>query len=346
MELKYIPLDEIRVNPIKLRPVDVESASYRELVNTVPTMGILNPILVQKQTATVTDDEGTPIIDDAGNSITEEFYEVVEGGHRFAAAKACGLETIPCQISDKMDETTMMTAQVIGNLVRVETKPVEYKNQLLRIMAKNKTWTEADMANALGVSVDFIRKRLSLGKIENEEILKLIDQGKVCLSNAFNLAKLPVDKQAEMLDSAMTEDAGVFAGEVKKLVKEINDAKRQGREVSDEFPGAIPRGRKVKELEAELEAPATVLKDVEGLTEPTEIVSAVLRWCLHLDSESVAIAKDKHDAKVAERKEKARRRSEAAAAKKAEKASKTAEEAAKAAEAAMAEAKKMTEGIK
>jgi ParB/RepB/Spo0J family partition protein len=342
-ELLHLPIEDVRANPVALRQVDKKSANYLEIVNTIPKVGILNAITVRHKVEVVTDDEGTPQVGDDGEAITEEFYELVDGLHRFTAAQDAGLEEIPAQILTIDDDTTLLTTQVIANLMRVETKPVEYKNQLLRILSKNPTWTEAELADSLGVSPDFIRKRLSLQKIENEEILKQIDAGNICLSNAFNLAKLPPEEQIEMMDAAMTEPAASFSGDVKKRVKELNDAKRQGREASEEFPGATPKGRKVKDLEAELENPESVLTDVQGLSDPTEIVLAVLRWALHLDSASVEKAKAAHEARVAERKEKARRRAESAAQKKQEKAAKKAEEAKAAAEAAAAEAAKLAD---
>lgn len=345
-ELKFIALGDIRPNPVALRQVDKDGVAYNEIVNTIPLVGILNPISVRWVTQTITDEEGNPILDDAGVEISESFYKLVDGLHRYTAATEAGLEEIPCQIlTGAMDETAELSAQVIANLMRVETKNSEFTRQIVRLLQKNPTWTESDIAEKLGASTSFIKARLSLQKITNEEIHTLIDNGTIPMSNAYALAKLPPAHHAEFVQQAIEQSAAEFSGLIKARVKEINAAKREGREASDEFKGAVPRGRKVTELTGILENGdvSDIVRLVEGETKE-EIVLSVLKWAVHLDNDSVDVARAKHEEAVAQRMEAKRKRAESAAKREAARKLEKAEKARAAAEKAAAEANAALEG--
>lgn len=338
-QLLHLALDEIRPNPVALRQVNKESAKFLEIVNSIPIHGILNPINVRFVTEVVVDEEGNPVLGGDGEPITESFYKLVDGLHRYTASVEAGMETIPCQVLQLNDDTDELTAQVIGNLMKVETKKSEYTKQIVRILQKNPTMTEADLAEKLGVSPSFIKDRLSLQKITNPEIQKLIDADEICLSNAYALAKLPEEEHAQFIKQAIEQSPAEFSGLVKARNKELNKAAREGREASDEFPGAVARGRKISDIKdiVEKEDVSEIVPLVDGDSKE-EIILATLKWALHLDAESVAAAKAKHEEAVIKRKEAERKREEAKIKRDAEKKKEKAAEAAKAAEEAEAKA--------
>src|SRR5262245_37817198 len=120
IRVAVIPLDKIRENAVALRQVDRESEAYICLVDSVRNRGILNPILVRE----ITNPESG-----------ETLYGLVDGLHRWNAAIDAGLKEIPVQIID-MNQAEVEEAQIIGNVHKIETRPIEYTRQLERLMAR------------------------------------------------------------------------------------------------------------------------------------------------------------------------------------------------------------------
>ncbi len=302
--------------------VDKNSPKFQEIVSSVAKCGVLNPIPAQKRT-----DEETK----------EEYYEICDGLHRYTAATECGLEEIPIHLVE-LNEVDTLVAQVHANYAKVETKTSEFSKQLVRIMQKIPTCTEADLAQMTGFSLDFIRKRLKLNKIVDEAILALVDSGKISLQNAYALATLPAEEQQVYKEDAITEPPQAFLAAVKKRNKAIKEARKAGREQSDEFPGATPHLRSLKELKGIAEDKTAILQFVNDGMSPDEIVDTVINFVMSLDPISVDEQKAKWTAAQEHRKEQAERRAKDKATAKAEKAAEKAAEAQKEADKALAEA--------
>jgi ParB/RepB/Spo0J family partition protein len=319
MELR---LDQIRPSAVALRKVDTNSPKFLEIVASIPVVGILNPPNVQLKV-----DEETE----------EEYYELVDGLHRYTAAQACGLETIPVHVVE-FDEINTLIAQVHGNWAKVDTKPIEFTRQLVRIMQKCPTMTEAELAEKTGFSLSLIRQRLKLDKIDSDEILSLIDTGKISLQNAYALASLPVEEQENFKDEAITDAPQAFLATVKAKNKEIKEARKAGREQITEFPGANPHLRSLKEVNTLVEDKAPIMQFVKDGMGAEEIVDAVLAYVMCVDPISQETEKAKWEAKQAQRKDKAEKSAKDKAKRKAEKAQEKAAKAQAEAEAALAEA--------
>lgn len=303
----------IKPNPVALRQVDKKNPKFAEIVQSVPKVGILNPINVRKKTV-----DGL------------EFYELVDGLHRYSAALECGLSEIPCHVlgDEFQDDSKVLAAQMIGNLCKVDTKPVEYTKQLIRIMQINKTVTEDELASMCGVTKTFIQQRLKLDKIKDAGIQALINDGKIILQNAYALASLPESEQLALRDQAITEPPASFLPAVKARQKQLNEGRNTGAGPVDVFPGAHAHCRPMKEIEASLSNPT-----ITSMT-----ATDVLNWVLHLDPESVAKARADWEARKAKRDEALAKRSEEAKkrlAGKADELKKKSEEAAKALSAMM-----------
>jgi ParB/RepB/Spo0J family partition protein len=317
-ELLHIKISEIHENPIALRNVNKESEDYLGLVDSIRARGVMNPINVRRK------------LDPDTN---EQYYELIDGLHRFSASMDAGLDTIPAQVLT-LEDAEVLEAQIIGNVQRIDTKPVQYAQQLVRILSANPLMTEAELAMKLGKSPAWIGQRLGLTKISNEKIKELIDEGRIPLSNAYQIARLPDSEQLDFCERAQTESPDVFNGGVQQRVKEIREAHRQGREAAPAEFTATPHCQKISDLKIALEdgelASEIVRAEKAGTAEAGFV--AAIKWVLHLDAGSVAAAKAKWDAAQASKKEAADRRLAERAAKKAAAAAKAASEAAALAE--------------
>lgn len=320
---KTVALSDIRPNPVALRAVDRESEAYIQLRDSIadPSIGLLNPINVRERSETV---DGEKVA----------YYEIIDGLHRYTACSEAGFEEVPVLVKD-LEETEAHLAQIIGNAMRVETRPVEYTKHLARIISANPTWTMNDLAVKVHRSPAWLNQRFGLLKLA-PAVQSLVDDGKIAVSNAVILAKLPHDEQLNYVDSAMTMITSEFGPLVQTRVTEIKKAEREGREATEDVFQPIAKLRKRSELEAELNSGAAVAQLVSDCETKEDAALKTLAWTLQLDPASVALQQAQWTEKKEQLEaEKAKRKAERAQTK----AKEAAEAAAKAQEEAAAAAR-------
>ena len=84
---KHLSIHVLREPKVRLRDVDRESIDYLELRDSIRDHGVLQSLLVR------------PI---------EGGSEIIEGLHRFTAAKEVGLEEVPCLIRRCSDDEALV----------------------------------------------------------------------------------------------------------------------------------------------------------------------------------------------------------------------------------------------
>ena len=301
-KLSKIPISSIRENPVALRSVNRESVEYLGLVAAIKEKDFVGTIIVRPKT-----DEETQ----------EKFYEIVDGLHRFSAAKDAGLTEIPVDIRT-LDDANALELQIVGNMHRIETRPVEYSKQIRRLLAMNPLMTMAELAQKLSCSHQWLQQRLSLSKIDDEGIVKLIDNGKIILSNAYALAKLPTEEMANFIADAQTEGPDVFCPKVNARVKELREAKRAGRDAEPVEWQPTPFMRKIREVKDEFEGHnigQSLIRDLQIKT-PEEGFKLAIQWILHMDPQSVEVQRKKDEEKAKAREDAKQKRAAERAAKK------------------------------
>lgn len=294
-KLLHIPLKNIRENPVALRPVDKTTSEYKELVDSIRAVGIINPISVRE----------IQNPDPAG----EQLYSVCDGLHRFTAACDGGLDTIPCQVVTK-DDAQVEEAQIIANIHKIETKPAQYSKQLNRMVLRNPDLTLNEISGRLSRSITWLSERLSIVKLK-ESIQKLVDAGQIVASNAIALAKLPVEMQDDFVERAMTQSPGDFGPAVQAAVKAHRDALRAGKD-----PNAQPQFiavqtlRKLSEIKEVLENAKPLAAELIALVQPQtpeEIFALAIKWVMKADPKSVQVQRAKWDAEQADKAAKKRK---------------------------------------
>ena len=204
-------LEDIHESPVSFRAVNRASPDYEYLALSVKDRGVLVPILVRP---------------------SEHGYEIIKGCHRYQAAKDAGHTEIPARVIEATD-SEVVEIQVITSTHRIEAKPIEYSTALLYLSAYSRTITLIEMAKKLDKSPRWVRERLGLDKLHAQAATR-VNIGRINLTNAYVLAKLPEAEQLESLDKAQVLNYEEFAGYVLNKIKEIRNAKRaQYRGVSD-----------------------------------------------------------------------------------------------------------------
>lgn len=294
--LLELPLSEIVENKVALRDVNKETDKYKGMVDSIKVHGVINPIAVKG-----------PLTNDNGG----KYYALIDGLHRFTAAKDAGLQTIPCHVKD-LDELQTLETQIVANIHKVETSPHQYSKQLQKILLLNPTMTASELASKLGMTSQWLNLRLGLVKLE-DEIGKLVDEGKITLTNAYNLAKLPPEEQKDYLERAMTMNPQEFVPTISSRTKELRDALRQGRTPSrsNEFI-PVPHLRNLAEIKGEYENPriANELLAMTGSKTPLDGFKAAISWILNMDPKSIQERERKHTLLQQKKEEDKKKRSE------------------------------------
>lgn len=306
--LRFVPVAQMRHGTVALREVNRASEEYLGLVDSVKLVGVLTPVTAREM---------------RDNETGQKFYSLIDGLHRLTAAQDAGLEEIPCHILT-MDECAVLESQIMMNIHKVETRPVEYSKQLGKILAHNTLMTATELSVKLGKSPGWVGQRLGLIKLD-EKIQKLVDDGTINLSNAIAMSKLPAEEQGNFVERAMTMTPGEFTPTVNARAKELRDAKKQGRDPSPSEFVPVPHMRNLGEVKAEHANPTIgpVMIREQGLKRPEDIWKAAITWVLRIDPQSVEVAKAKHDARKAQTAAENQKRAEDRAAAKAAKAAAT-----------------------
>lgn len=311
-KLVEISLDKVRENPDAIRNVNRQSEEYQGIVESIRIAGFNGVVTVR------------PVPN------TDEFV-IVDGMHRYCAAKDAGLEMIPATVVD-MSEGEAIEYSIMANVHNKTTTATEYCNGCLKLLALNPMLTEAELAAKLGKSPTWLGNILRLNKIENEDILALINEGKINLSNAYALAKLPPEEMADFITEAQTQAPEEFIPAVNERVKAIRDAKRKGEDASGpEFTPAewLQKMKDIKEQRDTGEVATALIAETE-ITSAKDGFILALNWALHADPFSIAEQKAAWEEKQAVKAEKAKQREAEKAAKKKEKAEAALKEAAEA----------------
>lgn len=306
-----IPIILIHRSEAALRDVQRNNETFQYLADSIRKRGVLNSILVREVIDPVTHVKS---------------YGLIDGLQRLTCATEAGHEKIPANIVE-MSDAEVLEAQIITNLNKIATRPVELSKHLLRLLQHNPFMTKRELAERVSQSLSWVEERLSLDDLD-PGIKTLVDEGVIKLTNAYALSKIPKEEQAQHVDAAQTEDHKTFVPKMKQRCKEIRDAKKAGRDATD-ANAFIPvlYMQKVGDVKADYESGCEKVKTVlaqNGMTTQAhyEAAQLVVAWMLHADEGSIKQQKEAHEARLKKREEEAAKRKEEKEAKKKEDAAK------------------------
>lgn len=288
-KLMFIPLSKIREAQLAIRKtVDKESEKYKQLRDSVRQDGILNPPNAREET--------DPL------SPTEKIYVLVDGLQRTTAAREVGMREIPVHVLD-VNALRAMELQFVGNLQRIEMKPAEYSKALVEYLAQNPGVSKLEMALKLSQSTTWIDERLSLANL-HADLVPLVDNGTIKLTNAYALAKLPEGSQLQFKDQAIAKDGATFAGLVRAERSAIAKAQREGSANVVPTFEPHPKFKQLAFILNEINSPSELKKLIadSGVSSPLDVALLTAKWCVNLDPVSLKAANEAWDKDQAEKK--------------------------------------------
>lgn len=171
------------INPGLNHRGSFDPESMKELVESVKTHGVLQPIIVRlipKEWAAL--------------SVPPEKWTIVCGGRRFRAALTAGLTIIPAVVRDLTDAEAE-EIQMVENLQREGLHPLDEAEGYWKLM-KNNGYTAEDVAARVGKSRTYIYSRLKLADLP-EKAKKALRENRLSPSIALLVARIPDPDLAE-----------------------------------------------------------------------------------------------------------------------------------------------------
>lgn len=265
-QLLEIPLERLRRCPIELRTVRKETLAYIQLRDSIREFGQLVPLLVRPR---------------------GEFFEAVDGAHRYEVLDDLRSETALCHVRE-MTDSDVLRFQIVAHATRIETKPIEYAHRLWRIVNIEQTLTIRDIAHSVHQTVDWVKRMMNLVNL-SPACRTALERECLSVSAAIELSKLPVDQQ----DRLLPVGDGLGAGEFRDLIRREARHHRQGvkdtRIASRTTDELDYRFRKFREILHELKQPtvaASVLTRA-GASTALDGWKTALSWVLQHDQASL-----------------------------------------------------------
>jgi ParB family chromosome partitioning protein len=148
-----LALETIRPDPHQPRKVDIGSAEFHELIASVKTHGVLQPITVR-------------------HVENGDYFQIIAGERRYRAALAAGLQDIGAIVKDT-DDTVTAVQQIEENLHRQSLNPLEEAAAIRRLMAATAE-TQEQVAHRIHKSPTYVSRVLSIdGRLTREEKARL-----------------------------------------------------------------------------------------------------------------------------------------------------------------------------
>ena len=211
-----IPLSAI--HPMPNNPFQVrDDPAMTELIESISQFGILVPVEVRPT--------------EYGD------YEMISGSRRHHACTAAGLDSVPAIILH-LDDDDSIIRMVDSNIQRENILPSErahaYKMRMEAIKRKAGRPRKEEKENApkisanfrsddsigelAGISGDTVRNYISLTQLV-PELMQMVDDKKIGLTPAYQLASLPKEEQALLVDTIQSEQNTPSLSQAQRLRK-------------------------------------------------------------------------------------------------------------------------------
>lgn len=209
---QMVPIARLRANPNQPRQ---GFEGLEELVASIQRVGVLEPLLVRR---------------------SEHGFQIVSGERRFRAARAAGLEELPCIVMD-LDDARALEIALIENLQRQDLSPFEEAEGLQALI------------DQFGLTHDEIAARISKSRSTVTETLSLTA---IPRQIRARLEAGDIRSKSLLLELTRVGSPDEMAALADRIVKEglTRDDLRKLRRAGEEFTV-------VEEPEAEPEQPET-----------------------------------------------------------------------------------------
>ena len=210
--MSKINIDQLHPHP--LSPFGIrDDPSMMELVESVKQFGVLVPAIARPR------EDGS--------------YELIAGHRRQKACELAGLDSMPVIVMN-LDDNDAIIQMVESNIQRENILPSERaKAYKLKMEALKRQGARSDLTSPkisakfrsddsvgdeAGVSGDTVRNYIALNNLI-PELMEMVDEKRIALSPAYQIAALPKESQEQLLDTIESEQATPSLSQAQRLRK-------------------------------------------------------------------------------------------------------------------------------
>ena len=203
-----------QLHPHPLSPFGIrDDPSMMELVESVKQFGVLVPAIARPR------EDGS--------------YELIAGHRRQKACELAGLDSMPVIVMN-LDDNDAIIQMVESNIQRENILPSERaKAYKLKMEALKRQGAHSDLTSPkisakfrsddsvgdeAGVSGDTVRNYIALNNLI-PELMEMVDEKRIALSPAYQIAALPKESQEQLLDTIESEQATPSLSQAQRLRK-------------------------------------------------------------------------------------------------------------------------------
>ncbi len=235
--IRKIRLDKIR--PSESQPRQERKKGVEELAQSLDKDGLLQPILVTKQS-------------------DEEFYTIIAGERRFHAASLLNWPEIECKILDRNAKETFRLA-IIENLQRENLSPYE-EIEAMSHLKLSFSYTDLELGNLFGKSRSYMTELLSISSLTKDDL-------RICKEAGIESKNLLVQAAAASKKGTLKDFLNRFnSGELRT----VKDAKTFNRADDSLFPPIKTTPSSKSESPTTASSPYKILKKGNSVIISTE----------------------------------------------------------------------------
>jgi ParB-like chromosome segregation protein Spo0J len=216
---------------------------------------------------------------------SDDGFDMVEGQHRYEAAKEVGLFCIPSMIREMTDRQVLIF-QLKCNAIRPKTALFEYARRLKILMKEGHT--AASLSKLIDKTPRWVQTQLYLNRL-CEEARGPVENGDITMGSALALANLPADLQPKFINDAIRMNQVEFLERAKAANRDFKAYLLQLQQEDREVGAVTPKLRAINVLKREAVKPKQAKEVIEaaGATTALQGWSACMAWMFKLDPISV-----------------------------------------------------------
>lgn len=204
-KFRFVPLDQILVNPKQPREVFDEDA-LEELKTSIREVGLLQPIVVRPYTQ-----------ETEHGSLSR--YELIMGERRLRASRAIGLESIPAIVRETRDEDMLRDA-LLENIHRAQLNPLEEGAAYQQLLEEFGV-TQEELSRRIGRSRPQISNTIRLLNLPGA-VQRRVAAGVLSAGHARALLGLPTAESQENVAKRIVAE-GLSVRSTEELVQDMTN---------------------------------------------------------------------------------------------------------------------------
>ncbi len=271
--VRDIPIETLIPPRSMLRPVREDSLEYLEMLNSIKDRGLINSIAVRP------------------HPTREGIFEIIDGMWRFCCCKSLGFEFVPCIIMEDVTDEDVLSLQITANAVSYDTRPVEFAQQMRRMIRLYNSVGASLPLNHLGRLVGksgkWVSSRLKLLDLHDDLQIEL-STGAMGLGQGAALARIRKHKyQLQVWQEHKDKQLRAFELEVGNFLQNIHHDLDSLKDAERQRETLRPRFQSMDSMLIELDRLDEISQIIvaRGLTNAYEGAILAIEWALNLHEE-------------------------------------------------------------